>query len=108
MMHRKTSDNLGFEQATGVDIGAVGGVLGRSMEQRGAPSPVLPPEQQILEEEEVRTPPRREAREHGSQRGLNIGYLRVGHKRFPKFVWTSGSRTSARSDGVTIGHQETQ
>ena len=52
----------------GVEIGAAGGMVDRSMEQRDAPFPVLPPEQQILQEEEVRTPPRREAREHESQR----------------------------------------
>ena len=37
------------------------------MEQRGAPTPMLPPEQRILQEEEVRTPPR-EAHGHGGHR----------------------------------------
>ena len=47
--------------------GAAGGAVGRSVEQRGVPSLMLPPEQQILHEEEVRTPPRREAHGHGSR-----------------------------------------
>ena len=38
------------------------------MEQRGAPTPTLPPEQRILQEEEVRTPPRREVHGHGGHR----------------------------------------
>ena len=45
-----------------------GGAVGREVEQRGAPIPTLPPEQRILQEEEVTTPPRREAHGHGGHR----------------------------------------
>ena len=60
---------VGFEQTTGVDIGAAGSAVGRSREQRGASSPVLSLEQHNLQDEELRTLPRREAREYRSQRG---------------------------------------
>ena len=59
---------VGFDQKRGVDIGAAGGVVGRSVEQRGVPPLMLPLEQQIVHEEEVRTPPRREVLGHGSHR----------------------------------------
>ena len=55
-----------FDQMGVVDIEAAGGLVSRNVEQRGAPSPMLPPEQRILQEEEVRTPPRKEAHGHGS------------------------------------------
>ena len=40
----------------------------RNVEQRGAPTPMLPPEQRILQEEEVRTPQRKGAHGHGGHR----------------------------------------
>ena len=51
-----------------VDIEAAGGAVGRNVEQRGTPTPMLPPEQRIMQEEEVMTPPRREAHGHGIRR----------------------------------------
>ena len=51
------------------------------MEQRGAPTPMLPPVQRILQEEEVRVPPRKEAYGHGGHRApepqLPLGGTRV-------------------------------
>ena len=44
---------VGLERATDMDIGAAGGTAGRNMEQHSTPVPVLPTEQQILQEEEV-------------------------------------------------------
>ena len=56
------------DQTGVVDIEATGGVVGRTVEQRGAPPPLLPPEQRIMQKEEVKSPPRREAHGHGSRR----------------------------------------
>ena len=41
------------------------------MEQCGAPTPMLPPEQQILQEEEVRTPPRTRTRSAGDDPSIS-------------------------------------
>ena len=59
-----------IEQMGVADIEAAGGggAFGRKVEQRGAPIPTLLPEQRSLQEEEVRTPPRREAHGHGGHR----------------------------------------
>ena len=57
-----------FDLTGVVDIEAAGGAVGRNVEQRGAPTSLLPPEQRILQEEEVRTPLRKEAHGHGSHR----------------------------------------
>ena len=43
-----------------VDLEATGGVAGRNVEQRGAPTPLLPLGRRTMQETEVRTPPRRE------------------------------------------------
>ena len=51
---------------TGVlDIEAAGCVVGRNVEHRDAPTPLLPLDRQIMQEAEVITPPRRET--HGPQ-----------------------------------------
>ena len=97
---------VGFDQTGGVDIGAAGGAVGWSVEQRGAPTLMLPPEQQILQEEEMRMPPRREAHGHGSHRATEH-QLPPGHEWFPEFLRTSEPGTSVRTDGVVVGHQGT-
>ena len=53
-----------------LDIEAAGGAVVRNVEQRGAPTPMLPTEQRIMQEEEVRTPPRRVVHRHASRRVL--------------------------------------
>ena len=54
---------------TGVlDIEAAGDMVGRNVEHRGAPTPLLPLDRQIMQEEEVITPPRRETHGHGGRR----------------------------------------
>ena len=57
-----------LDQMGVIDIEAAGGAVTRNVEQHGAPTPMLPPEQWIMQEEEVRTPPRREAHGHGNHR----------------------------------------
>ena len=48
-----------------MDIEAAGGVVGRNVEQHGAPTPLL--DRQIMQEAEVITPPRRGAHGHGGR-----------------------------------------
>ena len=55
-----------LDQTGAVDIEFAGGAVGRNVEQCGALTPMLPPEQRILQEEEVRMPPRKEAHGHES------------------------------------------
>ena len=50
------------EQTGVLDTEATGGIVGRYMEHRGAPTPLLPLDRQIRQEAEVVTPPRKEAR----------------------------------------------
>ena len=53
---------------TGVlDIETAGGVVGQNVEHRGAPTPLLPLDRQIMQEAEVITPPRRETHGHGGR-----------------------------------------
>ena len=47
---------------------AAGGVVGRNVKHRGAPTPLLPLDRQIKQEAEVITPPRRETHGHGGRR----------------------------------------
>ena len=49
-----------------LDLEATGGVGGRNVEQHGTPTPLLPLEQQILQEAEVTTPPRGELTGQGT------------------------------------------
>ena len=51
-----------------LDIEAAGGVVGRNVEHRGALTPLLPLDRQIMQEAEVMTPPRKEAHGHGGRR----------------------------------------
>ena len=55
------------DQTGVVDTEAAGGVVGRKVEQRGTPTPLLPLDRQIMQETEVITPPRREAHGHGGR-----------------------------------------
>ena len=54
---------------TGV-IEAAGGVVGGNVEHRGALTPLLPLDRQIMQEAEVITPPRRETHGYGGRRAL--------------------------------------
>ena len=52
-----------------LDLEATGGVVGRNVEHHGTPTPLLPPERQILQEAEVVTPPRTGAHGPGGPAG---------------------------------------
>ena len=69
------------DQTGVIDIEAAGGVVGRNGEQRGAPTPLLPLDRQIMQETEVIMPPRREAHGHGGAVGrLSLSYPQEGHE----------------------------
>ena len=78
--------------------GGGGGAVGRKVEQHGAPIPTLPPEQKILQEEEVRTPPRREARGHGGHRAPEPQLMSV-----PDVVGLVGRRPDAMGSRILRG-----
>ena len=49
-------------------LGATMGTVGQDVDLRDTPAPMLPPEQQIRQQAEIQTPPRRDTRRDGSQR----------------------------------------
>ena len=55
-------------------LGATVGTTGQDIDFHDTPAPTLPPEQQIRQEGEIRTPPRREPRRDGGQppKGLRL------------------------------------
>ena len=55
------------EQTGVLDTEATGGIVGRNMEHRGARTPLLPLDRQIMQEAEVVTSPRKEANGHGGR-----------------------------------------
>ena len=59
---------------TETNDGATVGTTGQDIDFHDTPAPTLPPEQQIRQEGEIRTPPRREPRRDGGQRpkGLRL------------------------------------
>ena len=48
-------------------LGATIGTVGQDVDFRDTPAPMLPPEQQIRQEAEIQTPPRRDPHRDGSQ-----------------------------------------
>ena len=48
-------------------LGATMGTVGKDVDFCDTPAPMLPPEQQIRQEAEIQTPPRRDPRRDGSQ-----------------------------------------
>ena len=53
------------EEPRVIEAEATGGVVGRDIEECGAPAPLLPLDRQNMQETEVVTPPRREVNGHG-------------------------------------------
>ena len=107
-----------FDQTWVVDIEAAGGVVSRNVEQRGAATPMLPPEQRILQED-VRTPPRKETYGHGSHRAPEHHLPPGGTRVVPQFFtdirardvgpdrqsdsWSPGERVRGHSGSYAKG-----
>ena len=70
----------GAQEPRVLEAEATGGVVGRDIEERGAPAPLLPLDWQNMQEMEVVTPPRREVNGQGASGLLGLGYLRGGHE----------------------------
>ena len=59
---------MDVDQVVDSVLGATGGTTGQNMGFHDTPAPTLPPEKQIRQEDEIRTPPRWEPRRVGGQR----------------------------------------
>ena len=68
------------EQTRALDAEATGGIVGRNIEHRGAPTPLLPLDRQNTQEAEVVTPLRKEANGHGTAGLPSLSYLQGGHE----------------------------
>ena len=79
------------EQTGVLDTEAAGGVAGRNMEHRGAPTPLLPLDRQIMQEAEVATPPRKEANGHGGRRAPESQLPSRGTRVAPQIFTDIGS-----------------
>ena len=87
---------------TGVlDIDAAGCVVGRNVEHRGAPTPMLPLDRQIMQEAEVITPPRRGAHGHEGRQASEPQLPPGGTRVVPQIC------TDVRTDGMTHGRLRT-
>ena len=78
------------EESRVLDAEATGGVVGRDMEEHGAPAPPLPLDRQNMQEAEVATQPMREVNRHGGLRLLGLGCLRGVTSSSPDFHGCSG------------------
>ena len=83
------------EETRVLDAEATGGVVGRDMEERGAPAPPLPLDLQNLQEAEVATPPRREVNGHRGLRAPGSRLPQRGTRVAPQIF------TDARARDVT-------
>ena len=89
------------EQTGVLDIEAAGGVVGRNMEHRGAPTPLLPLDRQSMQEVEGVTPLRKEAHGHGGRRAPESQLLPRGTRVVPQNftdVRTRDIRSDRRND----------
>ena len=86
-----------FDQAIDSKLGAAGGTTGRDVVDHGTPAPRLPPEQQILHEDEIRTPPRRELRGNGGQRPIESRLPSGGATMVPEIFTDDGTKGAGRS-----------
>ena len=68
------------EEPRVLDAEATGGVVGRDIEELGAPAPPLPLDRQNMQEAEIATPPRRRLMDTGASGLLGLGCLRGGHE----------------------------
>ena len=93
---------------TGVlDLEATGGVGGRNVEQHRAPTPLLPQEQQILQEAEVTTPPRRGAHGPGGRQALEPQSPPGGTRAVPQMftdIRTRNVGSDRRDDAWSPGN----
>ena len=85
------------EETRVLEAEATGGVVGRDIEERGAPAPLLPLDRQNMQETEVVTPPRREVNGH---RGLRAPGSRLPPRgtRVAPQIFTEAQARDVSSD----------
>ena len=93
-MMQERRPTMDVDQVVDSGLGATMGTTGQNMGFNDTTGPTLPPEQQIRQEGEVRTPPRREPRREGGQRDYRLG-TRSSH-----LGWGSQRRLIAHSNPV--------
>ena len=87
------------EEPRVLDAEATGGVVGRDIEERGAPAPPLPLDRQNMQEADVAMPPRREVNGHGGLRAPGSRLPQRGTRVAPQIF------TDARARDVSSGRR---
>ena len=88
---------MDVDQVVDSGLGATMGTTGQNMGFNDTPVPTLPPEQQIRQEGEVRTPPRREPRKDGGQRPKELRLPMGGAKLAPGSYTDEGMESAGRN-----------
>ena len=78
-------------------LGATMGTVGQDVNFRDTPAPMLPPEQQIRQEAEIQTPPRRDPRRDGSQRPKGPRLRMSGTALAPESFTDHDAETAGRN-----------
>ena len=88
---------MDVDQVVDSGLGATMGTTGQNMGFNDTTGPTLPPEQQIRQEGEVRTPPRREPRREGGQRPKEPRLPMGGAKLAPGSYTDEGMESAGRN-----------
>ena len=96
-MMQERRPTMDVDQAVDSGLRATMGTTGGNMRFCDTPVPTLPPEQQIRQEGEVRTPPRREPRGDGGQQPKELRLPRGGAKLAPVSFTDEGMESAGRN-----------
>ena len=96
-MMQERRPTMDVDQAVDSGLGATMGTTGRNMRFNDTPVPTLPPEQQIRQEGEGRTPPRREPRGDGGQQPKELRLPRGGAKLAPGSFTDEGMESAGQN-----------
>ena len=103
MQERRPTVNVDLVVDSG--LGATVGTTGQNMGFGDALVPTLPPEQQIRQEGEVRTPPQREPRRDGDQRPKELRLPMGGAKLATGSLQMKEWNQPVETGKMTSGHQ---
>ena len=78
-------------------LGATMGTAGQNVDFRDIPAQILPSEQQIRQEAEIKTPPRREPRRDGTQRPKGPRLMMSGTALDPESFTDQGAEAAGRN-----------
>ena len=96
-MMQERRPTMDVDQVVDSRLGATMGTTGQNMGLNDTTGPTLPPEQQIRQEGEVRTPPRREPRRDGGQRPKELRLPMGGAKLAPGSFTDEGMESASRN-----------